>query len=75
MSFIPPTFSAHQFAYRAKRLTEDAIAVALPSALSHLVPQGSYARLIFIDFSSAFNTTEDLTLRVNTAKLVKKAQQ
>ena len=56
MSFIPPTFDPHQFAYRANRSTEDAVATALHAALSHLEQAGSYARLLFMDFSSAFNT-------------------
>lgn len=53
---LPPTFDPHQFAYRANRSTEDAIATALHTALTHLEHQGSYVRMLFIDFSSAFNT-------------------
>lgn len=53
---LPPTLDPHQFAYRANRSTEDAIAIALHSALSHLERQGSYVRMLFIDYSSAFNT-------------------
>lgn len=53
---LPPTFDPHQFAYRANRSTEDAIAIALNSTLSHLEHRGSYVRMLFIDFSSAFNT-------------------
>ena len=56
LCFIPPTFDPHQFAYRENRATEDAVATALHAALYHLEQQGSYARLLFIDFSSAFNT-------------------
>ncbi|KAK0152183.1 RNA-directed DNA polymerase from mobile element jockey [Merluccius polli] len=44
------------FAYRANRSTEDAIAIALHTALSHLEHRESYIRMLFIDFSSAFNT-------------------
>lgn len=51
ISCLPPSLDPHQFAYRANRSTEDAIATAL-----HLEKQGSYARLLFVDFSSAFNT-------------------
>lgn len=54
-SFLPPTLDPHQFAYRANRSTEDAITIALHSALSHLEHQGSYVRMLFLDFSSAFN--------------------
>ncbi|KAF7661600.1 hypothetical protein LDENG_00257910, partial [Lucifuga dentata] len=56
ISSLPPRFDTHQFASRASRSTEDAIATALHDALSHLEQQGSYARLLFVDFSSAFNT-------------------
>ncbi|KAK3525680.1 hypothetical protein QTP70_004899 [Hemibagrus guttatus] len=34
----------------------DAVATALHAALSHLEQQGSYVRLLFVDFSSVFNT-------------------
>ncbi|XP_061751164.1 probable RNA-directed DNA polymerase from transposon BS isoform X2 [Nerophis ophidion] len=53
---IPPDFDPHQFAYRANRSTEDAIAVALHSALNHLEQQQSYVRTLSVDYSSAFNT-------------------
>ncbi len=53
---LPSTFDNHQFAYRANRSTEDAIAIVLHNALSHLEHQESYVRMLFIDYSSAFNT-------------------
>jgi hypothetical protein len=53
---LPTTSNPHQFAYRANRSTEDTIATALHTTLQHVEHQGSYARLLFIDFSSAFNT-------------------
>ncbi len=56
ISHLPPGFDPYQFAYRVNRSTEDAIATALHIALSHLELQGNYARLLFVDFSSAFNT-------------------
>ena len=34
---------------------EDAISTALHSALSHLDNNNTYVRMLFIDFSSAFN--------------------
>ena len=55
-SILPPTLDPFQFAYRAKRSTEDAICSALHPALTHLEKRDSYVRLLFIDFSSAFNT-------------------
>lgn len=53
---FPATFDPHQFAYRKNRSTEDAIAIALHTTLTHLEQKDSYIRLLFIDFSSAFNT-------------------
>ena len=55
-SILPPTFDPHQFAYRANRSMEDAIAIALHTAQSRLEQQGTYERMLFIDYSSAFNT-------------------
>ena len=46
----------HQFAYRANRSVEDAVSLALFYVLKHLETPKSYARMLFIDFSSAFNT-------------------
>ena len=53
---LPPTLDPFQFAYRQNRSTEDAISTALHSALSHLDNSNTYVRMLFIDFSSAFNT-------------------
>ena len=36
--------------------TEDAISIALHTALSHLDTRNTYVRMLFIDYSSAFNT-------------------
>ncbi len=55
-SILPPTLDPFQFAYKAKRSTEDAICSALHPALTHLDTKDSYVRMLFIDFSSAFNT-------------------
>ena len=45
-----------QFTYRAKRSVDDAVNMALHFILHHLESSGSYARILFVDFSSAFNT-------------------
>ena len=45
-----------QFAYQTNRSVEDAVALGLHHTLGHLDYPGSYARLLFLDFSSAFNT-------------------
>lgn len=52
----PPTLDPHQFAYRSNRSTEDAVSTALHSVLSHLDKKNTYARMLFFEFSSAFNT-------------------
>ena len=46
----------HQFAYQANRSTDDAVVLALHHILRHLKTSGTYARVLFVDFSSAFNT-------------------
>lgn len=47
----------HQYAYREKRFTSDALLSLIHTALTRLESRGSYARLLFPDFSCAFNTT------------------
>ena len=53
---IPPSLDQNQFVYRKNRLTEDAIAIVLHTLLEHLEHSNTYGRLLFVDFSSAFNT-------------------
>ncbi len=56
-SSIPVTLDPLQFAYRPNRSTDDAICHILHSSLTHIdSSNGNYARLLFIDYSSAFNT-------------------
>lgn len=55
-SALLPTMDPHQYAYRANRSTDDAINTALHTVLRHLEHPGTYARLLSIDYSSAFNT-------------------
>ena len=61
-SIIPASFDPYQFAYRQNRSTEDAIAILLHSALELLEKKNSYMRMLFIDYSSAFNTILPRTL-------------
>jgi hypothetical protein len=63
-----------QFEYRPNRSTDDAISIALHTALSHLDKRNTYVRMLVIDYSSAFNTivptkfiTKLRTLRLNTS--------
>ena len=53
---LPPSLDPLQFAYRSNRSTEDAISTALHSALTHLESRNTCIRMLFIDFSFAFNT-------------------
>ncbi len=53
---LPNTLDPLQFAYRPNRSTDDAISTTLHLALTHLEKINSYVRMLFIDFSSAFNT-------------------
>ncbi len=53
---LPNTLDPFQFAYRPNRSTDDAISTTLHLALTHLEQKDSYVRMLFIDFSSAFNT-------------------
>ncbi|KAI4886874.1 hypothetical protein NFI96_032363, partial [Prochilodus magdalenae] len=55
-SRLPATFDPLQFAYRPNRSTDDAISSALHLSLAHLENKNSYVRMLFIDFSSTFNT-------------------
>ncbi len=45
-----------QFAYRANRSVDDAVNMGLHYILQHLDKPGTYARILFVDFSPAFNT-------------------
>ncbi|XP_075911483.1 uncharacterized protein LOC142906815 [Petromyzon marinus] len=51
-----PLLDPLQFAYRANRSVDDAVNMALHFTLQHLDAPASYARILFVDFSSAFNT-------------------
>ena len=53
----PDTRDPLQFVYCPYRSTEDAISIALHTAPSHLVKRKTYVRMLFINASSAFNTT------------------
>ncbi|KAI4900272.1 hypothetical protein NFI96_023152 [Prochilodus magdalenae] len=52
---LPPSLDPLQFAYRPNRSTDDAITTTLHLALTHLDNKDAYVRMLFIDFSSAFN--------------------
>ena len=55
-TFFNPFQDPYQFAYRAGRSVDDAIALFLDNVYKHLDKPKSYCRILFVDFSSAFNT-------------------
>ena len=55
-NILPDTLDPLQFAYRPNRSTDDEVSIALHTALSHLDKRNTYVRMLFIDYSSAFNT-------------------
>ncbi|KAK3560165.1 hypothetical protein QTP86_034669 [Hemibagrus guttatus] len=58
-----PLLDPLQFAYRANRSVDDAVNMALHFILQHLDSPGSYARILFLDFSSAFKMIIPALLR------------
>ena len=48
----------NQFAYKPNRCTDDASLTLLHNIYTHLEKPGSFVRILFIDFSSAFNTIQ-----------------
>ncbi|KAK3559074.1 hypothetical protein QTP86_002986 [Hemibagrus guttatus] len=58
-----PLLDPLQFAYRANRSVDDAVNMALHFILQHLDSPGSYARILFVDFSFAFNMIIPALLR------------
>ena len=46
------------------RSTDDAITITLHTALSHLDKMNTYVRMLFIDYSSAFNTIVPSKLKI-----------
>ncbi len=69
-SSIPATLDPLQFAYRPNRSTDDAISQVLHSSLTHIDSKnGNYVRLLFIDYSSTFNTIVSTKLAVKLSDL------
>ncbi|KAI4879655.1 hypothetical protein NFI96_032437, partial [Prochilodus magdalenae] len=68
-SSLPATLDPMQFAYRQNRSTDDAIALTLHTALSHLDKKNTYVRMLFVDYSSAFNTIVPSRLEIKLRHL------
>ena len=60
-----PLMDPYQFAYRPNRSVEDTVNAATHHLLKYLETPKTYARILFMDFSSAFNT-------INLVKLTNK---
>ncbi len=74
--FTGPLLDPLQFAYRANRSVDDAVNMGLHYILQHLDKPGTYARILFVDFSSTFNTiSQELKWDTHIDSIVKKAQQ
>ena len=56
--FFSPVQDSMQFAYRCKRSVEDAILVFLDNIYRYIDTPRNYCRILFVDFSSAFNTIQ-----------------
>ena len=68
LPYIKTPMSQHQdnlqFAYRGERSVEDAIVTFLDKIYRHLDKPRTYCRILYVDFSSAFNTIRsDIILR------------
>ncbi|KAL0187394.1 hypothetical protein M9458_019064, partial [Cirrhinus mrigala] len=57
------------FAYRANRSVDDAVNMGLHFILQHLDKPGTYARILFVDFSSAFHTIIPDILQIKLSQL------
>ncbi len=69
-SSITVTLDPLQFAYRPNRSTDDAISQVLHSSLTHIDSKNcNYVRLLFINYSSAFNTIVPTKLAVKLSDL------
>jgi hypothetical protein len=53
---MPGTLDPLQLSYRSNRSMEDPISIAIHTALTHQDKRNTYVRILFIDYSSAFNT-------------------
>jgi hypothetical protein len=67
---LPVTLDPFQFAYRPNRSTDNAIVITLHTALSHLDKRNTYVRMLFIGYSSAFNTIVPSKLIIKLETLV-----
>ncbi|KAK3529810.1 hypothetical protein QTP86_004623 [Hemibagrus guttatus] len=53
---LPPSLDPMQFAYHPIRSIDDAVSTTVHHALTHMDNKHTYVQMLFIDFSSVFNT-------------------
>ena len=58
MNEVEGSMDEYQFAYRPRRNTEDAILTLINGIFEHLEKTGAFAKVVFVDFASAFNTIQ-----------------
>ncbi|KAK3526918.1 hypothetical protein QTP86_004715 [Hemibagrus guttatus] len=68
-NIIGPLLDPLKFAYQANRSVDDAVNMGLHFILQHLDKSGTYVRLLFVDFSSAFNTIIPTLLQTKLTQL------
>ncbi|KAI4882434.1 hypothetical protein NFI96_025329 [Prochilodus magdalenae] len=68
-SITDPLLDPLQFAHRANRSVDDVVDLTLHCILQHLDSHGNYARVLFVDFSSAFNTVVPQLLQARLSQL------
>ncbi len=64
-----PLLDPLQFAYRANRSMDDAVNMGLHYILQHLDKSGTYVRILFVEFSLAFNTIIPTLLQTKLTQL------
>ncbi len=64
-----PLLDPQQFAYRANRSVDAAVNMGLHFILQHLERPRTHVRILFVDFSSAFNTSSLHTLQNKLTQL------
>ncbi len=64
-----PLLDPLQFAYRVNRSVDDAVNMGLHYILQHLDKSGTYVRILFVDFSLAFNTIIPTLLQTKLTQL------
>ncbi len=64
-----PPLDPLQFVYRGNRSVDDSVNMGLHLILQHLERPGTYVRILFVDFCSAFNTIIPDTLQNKLTQL------